>query len=153
VVIAAGAVIIAHLLGFPILLNLNIVAALLTITGFSVNDTIVVFDRIREVKAAHPTRSYEDIVNEAINATLSRTILTSLTVILAVVSLLVFGGATIKDMAFTLLIGFIVGTYSSIFIASPLMIWWYKRFGTGRAPIPTQSQRPPDSNEMSTAQI
>jgi len=136
VVIAAGAVIIAHMCGFPILINLNIVAALLTITGFSVNDTIVVFDRIREVKAAHPTRSYEDIVNEACNATLSRTILTSLTVLLTVVSLLIFGGPTIKDMAFTLLIGFSVGTYSSIFIASPLMIWWYKRFGTGKAPVP-----------------
>lgn len=151
VVIAAGAVIVAHLLGFPILINLNIVAALLTITGFSVNDTIVVFDRIREVKAAHPTRSYEDIVNEAINATLSRTILTSLTVILSVVSLLIFGGPTIKDMAFTLLIGFMVGTYSSIFIASPLMIWWYKRFGTGRAPVPTK--RPDTTDVAATGQI
>ena len=141
VVIAAGAVIVAHVLGFPILMNLNIVAALLTITGFSVNDTIVVFDRIREVKAAHPTRSYEEIVNEACNATLSRTILTSLTVLLSVVSLLIFGGPTIKDMAFTLLVGFSVGTYSSIFIASPLMIWWYRRFGTGKAPIPKSSNR------------
>ncbi len=140
VVIAAGAVIVAHLLGFPILINLNIVAALLTITGFSVNDTIVVFDRIREVKAAHPTRSYEDIVNEACNATLSRTILTSLTVLLSVVSLLIFGGPTIKDMAFTLLVGFMVGTYSSIFIASPLMIWWYKRFGSGKAPVPSSNR-------------
>ena len=152
VVIAAGAVIVAHQLGFPILINLNIVAALLTITGFSVNDTIVVFDRIREVKAAHPTRSYEDIVNEAINATLSRTILTSLTVILSVVSLLIFGGPTIKDMAFTLLVGFMVGTYSSIFIASPLMIWWYKRFGSGRAPVPTVARRV-DSADAGGAQI
>jgi preprotein translocase SecF subunit len=148
VIIAAGAVIIAHKLGFPILINLNIVAALLTITGFSVNDTIVVFDRIREVKAAHPTRTYEEIVNEAINATLSRTILTSLTVILSVLSLLIFGGPTIKDMAFTLLIGFLVGTYSSIFIASPLMIWWYKRFGSGRAPVPTTARK----SDVATAQ-
>jgi len=141
VIIAAGAVIVAHICGMPILINLNIVAALLTITGFSVNDTIVVFDRIREVKAAHPTRSYEEIVNEACNATLSRTILTSLTVVMSVVMLLWLGGPTIKDMAFTLLVGFTVGTYSSIFIASPLMIWWYKRFGTGRAPVPTMTRR------------
>ena len=67
VAIAAGAVIVAHIVGFPILFNLNIIAALMTIIGFSVNDTIVVFDRIREVKTAHPTRSYEDIVNEACN--------------------------------------------------------------------------------------
>ena len=153
VVIAAGAVIVAHILGFPILINLNIVAALLTITGFSVNDTIVVFDRIREVKAAHPTRSYEDIVNEAINATLSRTILTSLTVLLSVVSLLIFGGPTIKDMAFTLLVGFLVGTYSSIFIASPLMIWWYKRFGTGRAPVPTSNRSKTDAPTAQNAHI
>ena len=153
VVIAAGAVIVAHILGFPILINLNIVAALLTITGFSVNDTIVVFDRIREVKAAHPTRSYEDIVNEACNATLSRTILTSLTVLLSVVSLLIFGGPTIKDMAFTLLIGFTVGTYSSIFIASPLMIWWYKRFGSGKAPIPSSNRSKSEPQSPQNAQV
>ncbi|HEY3319684.1 MAG TPA: protein translocase subunit SecD [Planctomycetota bacterium] len=132
VIIAAGGVVLAHKLGlFPILIDLNIVAALLTIIGFSVNDTIVVFDRIREVKAAHPTRDYEEIVNEAVNATLSRTILTSLTVLLADVSLLIFGGPTIRGMAWTLLVGFTVGTYSSIFIASPLMIWWYRKFGGG----------------------
>ncbi len=153
VIIAAGAVIVAHVLGFPILINLNIIAALLTITGFSVNDTIVVFDRIREVKAAHPTRSYEDIVNEAINATLSRTILTSLTVLLSVVSLLIFGGPTIKDMAFTLLVGFLVGTYSSIFIASPLMIWWYKRFGTGRAPVPQTKKESSGTSGAQGAQV
>ncbi len=153
VIIAAGAVIVAHICGMPILINLNIVAALLTITGFSVNDTIVVFDRIREVKAAHPTRSYEEIVNEACNATLSRTILTSLTVVMSVVSLLVFGGPSIKDMAYTLLVGFMVGTYSSIFIAAPLMIWWYKRFGSGRAPVPTQSRPKAEITGAGGAQI
>ena len=105
VLLAAGAVVAVGLLGFPILINLNIVAALLTIIGFSVNDTIVVFDRIREVKHAHPTRALEDIVNEAVNAMLGRTILTSATVILATMALLVFGGPTIQDMAFTLLVG------------------------------------------------
>jgi preprotein translocase subunit SecF len=140
--VAAGAVIVANLLGWPILIDLNTVAALLTIIGFSVNDTVVIFDRIREVKAAHPTRTYEDIVNEAVNATLGRTVLTTTTVLLANISLLVFGGPTIRGLAFTLLIGFIVGTYSTVFIASPLMIWWYRRFGSGQAPLPTRTTRP-----------
>lgn len=145
--VAAGAVAVAHMLGFPIKIDLNIVAALLTIVGFSVNDTMVVFDRIREVKAAHPTRQYEDIVNEAVNATLSRTFLTAATVILADLALLIFGGPTIRGLAWTLLVGFIVGTYSSVFIASPLMIWWYRRFGgdkrnTTAAPKPVKSDAP-----------
>jgi SecD/SecF fusion protein len=137
VLIASGAVILAHYAGMNILIDLNIIAALLTIVGFSVNDTIVVFDRIREVKQAHPTREYEDIVNEAVNATLSRTILTSLTVTVSAIVLLVFGGDTIRGMAWTLLVGFVAGTYSSIFIASPIMIWWLRKFGGGRAPIPS----------------
>jgi SecD/SecF fusion protein len=146
VVIAAGAVVVLNLLGMPLFINLNIVAALLTITGFSVNDTIVTFDRIREVKAAHPTRAYEDIVNEAVNATLSRTILTSATVLLADISLLIFGGPTIRDMALTLLFGFIAGVYSSVFIASPILIWWLNRYGTGRAAASTAAARPvPDA--------
>ncbi|MFH0938103.1 MAG: protein translocase subunit SecD [Planctomycetota bacterium] len=137
--IATGAVVVANLLGeqfgFTMMFNLNTVAALLTIVGFSVNDTIVCFDRIREVKAMHPTRQLEDIVDEAINATLSRTVLTSLTVLLAAVSLLAFGGPTIRDLSFTLIVGFIVGIYSSIYIASPLMIWWYRRFDAGQSAV------------------
>jgi len=136
VLIAAGGVVVAHLLGMDILIDLNIIAALLTIVGFSVNDTVVIFDRIREVKLAHPTRDYEDIVNEAVNATLSRTVLTTTTVVMATLALLIFGGPTIRGMALTLLIGFIAGVYSTVFVASPLMIWWYRRFGTGRAPVP-----------------
>jgi SecD/SecF fusion protein len=152
-IIATGGVVVAHMLGFPIRIDLNIVAALLTITGFSVNDTIVVFDRIREVKAAHPTRTYEEIVNEACNATLSRTVLTSLTVLLADASLLIFGGPTIRGMAYTLLVGFTVGTYSSIFIAAPLMIWWYRTFGTGRAPIPASTTSRPQTGETEKARV
>jgi len=147
-IIATGGLIAANLAGFPLLIDLNVVAALLTIIGFSVNDTIVVFDRIREVKAAHPTRPYEEIVNEAVNATLSRTILTSLTVLLADISLLIFGGPTIRGLAWTLLVGFTVGTYSSIFIASPLMIWWYRRFGGGQAPVPVSTSRPQQKGDL-----
>ena len=153
VFVATGGVIAANLAGFPLLIDLNIVAALLTIIGFSVNDTIVVFDRIREVKGMHPTRNYEDIVNEAVNATLSRTILTSLTVLLADVSLLVFGGPTIRGLAWTLLVGFTVGTYSSIFIASPLMIWWYRRFGGGTAPLPAASPARQQGEAASGAEV
>jgi len=154
VVIAAGGVVVANLCGWSMPIDLNIVAALLTIVGFSVNDTIVVFDRIREVKAAHPTRSYEEIVNEAVNATLSRTILTSATVLIADLSLLIFGGPTIRGMAWTLLVGFTVGTYSSIFIASPLMIWWYRKFGSGVAPVPTSSApKPPRGDAAAGAEV
>lgn len=153
VIIAAGGVVLANLVGWTMPIDLNIVAALLTIVGFSVNDTIVVFDRIREVKAAHPTRTYEEIVNEAVNATLSRTILTSTTVLLADLSLLIFGGPTIRGMAWTLLVGFLVGTYSSIFIASPLMIWWYRRFGTGTAPVPTSNTKAPRGDTPQGAEV
>jgi SecD/SecF fusion protein len=146
--IALGGLIAANLAGFPLLIDLNVVAALLTIIGYSVNDTIVVFDRIREVKGAHPTRPYEEIVNEAVNATLSRTILTSLTVLLADASLLIFGGQTIRGLAWTLLVGFTVGTYSSIFIASPLMVWWYRRFGGGQAPVPVSTSRQQQKEDM-----
>jgi len=152
-IVATGGLVAANLLGFPLLIDLNVVAALLTIIGFSVNDTIVVFDRIREVKAAHPTRPYEDIVNEAVNATLSRTILTSLTVLLADASLLIFGGPTIRGLAWTLLVGFIVGTYSSIFIASPLMIWWYRRFGGGQVPMPVSTSRPQKGDMAEGAEV
>ena len=109
-------------------LNLTIVAALLTIIGFSVNDTIVVFDRIREnIKLLHGTKaSYAEISNLSINQTLSRTVLTSLTVVLTVISLLIFGGGAIFDFALTLLIGFTVGTYSSIYVATPVALLWHR---------------------------
>ena len=109
-------------------LNLTIVAALLTIIGFSVNDTIVVFDRIREnIKLMKGTKaSYVEISNISINQTLSRTILTSLTVVITVISLLLFGGGAIFDFALTLLIGFTVGTYSSIYVATPVALLWHR---------------------------
>lgn len=109
-------------------LSLPIVAALLTIVGYSVNDTIVVFDRIREdIKLMHGGKtSYREIANISINRTLARTTLTSLTTLLTVVMLLVFGGGAINDFALALFIGIIVGTYSSIFIATPVVLLWHK---------------------------
>lgn len=103
-------------------ISLAIVAALLTIVGYSLNDTIVVFDRIREDLKIFRKESYGSVINHSINETLSRTIITSLTTFLVVLSLYVFGGSVIHDFAFALLVGVVVGTYSSIFIASPIMV-------------------------------
>ena len=108
-------------------LSLPIIAALLTIVGYSVNDTIVVFDRIREdIKLMKGKASYREIANLSINQTLSRTLLTSLTTLLTVIMLVAVGGGAINDFAVALLIGVIVGTYSSIFIATPVVLLWHK---------------------------
>jgi len=102
-------------------LSLKIVAAFLTILGYSLNDTIVVFDRLRETKDKYSAEPIDDIINKSLNSTLSRTIITSFTTLLAVTTLFVFGGSVLKDFAFALIIGVTVGTYSSVFIASPVM--------------------------------
>jgi SecD/SecF fusion protein len=107
-------------------LSMPILAALLTIVGYSVNDTIVVFDRIREDLKLVKGKSYKEIANLSINQTLSRTVLTSLTTLLTVVMLLVFGGGAVNDFALALLIGILVGTYSSIFVATPVVLLWHK---------------------------
>jgi len=104
--------------------SLVIVAALLTIIGYSINDTIVIYDRIRENMRKNIRQELAQVVNASINQTLSRTILTVLTVVLVLASILVFGGAVIFDFAFAILVGILVGTYSSIFIASPLVLAW-----------------------------
>jgi SecD/SecF fusion protein len=106
--------------------NATFVAALLTIIGFSINDTIVIFDRIREDLKMGVAGSFNEIIDRALNLTLSRTIITSGTVFLATISLYVFGGGAINDFAFTFLVGIITGTYSSIYIASALVVWWHK---------------------------
>ncbi len=104
--------------------NLTIVAALLTIVGYSLNDTIIVYDRIRENLRASRKGDFKDVINRSINQTLSRTLLTSGTTLLVIVFLFLLGGTVIHDFAFALLVGIIVGTYSSIFIASPLLIFY-----------------------------
>ena len=108
------------------LISLPIVAALLTIVGYSVNDTIVVFDRIREDLKLNKKADLKTICNLSINQTLSRTLLTSFTTLITVVMLLIFGGGAIFDFALALCIGVIVGTYSSIFVATPVVLLWYK---------------------------
>jgi len=107
-------------------ITLGVIAALLTIVGYSLNDTIVVFDRIREDINLDRKSSFKDILNLSINQTLSRTVLTSLTTLVVVLFLYLFGGEVIKSFAFALLIGVIVGTYSSIFVASPILLIWRK---------------------------
>ena len=107
-------------------IDLSIIAAFLTIVGYSLNDTIVVFDRIRENIVKDTKGSLTTIVNYSINDTLSRTIVTSITTLLVVLILFLFGGEVIKNFSFALIIGVLVGTYSSIFIASPVMIHFEK---------------------------
>ena len=105
-------------------LSIPVVAALLTIVGYSINDTIVVFDRIREDRKLMRKATYKEIINTSINQTLSRTLLTSLTTLMVVLALYFLGGEVINDFAFVMLVGVITGTYSSIFIASPILIDW-----------------------------
>jgi len=107
-------------------LSMPIIAALLTIVGYSVNDTIVVFDRIREDLKLVKGKSYKEIANLSINQTLSRTVLTSFTTLLTVIMLLIFGGGAVFDFALALCIGILVGTYSSIFVATPVVLFWHK---------------------------
>jgi preprotein translocase subunit SecF len=112
-------------------LSLNVVAAILTITGYSVNDTIVVFDRVRENLRAMRRDTLEHVVNVSVNQTLSRTIITAGTTFLAVLALFIFGGEVLRGMAFTLLVGIVTGTYSTVFIAAGVAILLSKR-----APVP-----------------
>jgi len=107
--------------------TLAIIAALLTIIGYSLNDTIIVFDRIRENLRKYHKNPMEIILNRSVNETLSRTLLTSLTTLFVVVTLFILGGGIIHDFAFALIIGVVVGTYSSIFVASPILLAWQGR--------------------------
>jgi len=97
------------------------IAALLTVIGYSINDTVIVFDRIREYLGTYTSKTEDEVMNLAINSTFSRTIITSLTTLIVIVVLFLFGGASIKGFAFALLIGIVVGTYSSIFVATPIV--------------------------------
>jgi preprotein translocase subunit SecF len=123
---------VAFLFFFGYDLSLNIVAAILTITGYSVNDTIVIFDRVRENLRSKRRDSLERVVNESVNQTLSRTIITAGTTFLAVLSLYLFGGEVLEGFAFTMLVGIISGTYSTIFIAASIAILLGNKQAKGR---------------------
>jgi len=105
-------------------ISLNVVAALLTLVGYSMNDTIVVFDRIRETVKLGRRGEFEAVVNESVNRTLSRTVLTSGLTFISAIALLIFGGQVLHGFSFALVCGIVVGTYSSIFVASPILIFW-----------------------------
>lgn len=108
-------------------IDLPIIAAFLAIIGYSLNDTIIVYDRIRENLGKHNKESFSFIVNRSINETLSRTLLTSGTTLLVVLALFILGGGVIHNFAFAMLVGVMIGTYSSIFVASPVLILWQQR--------------------------
>ena len=109
---------------FAIDVNLDVLAGILTILGYSLNDTIIVFDRIREGITKNRSMGLEETINESVTRTLARTTLTSLTTFFVVFTLFMFGGEIIHPFAFTLLVGVVVGTYSSIFVASPILLWF-----------------------------
>ena len=108
-------------------ITLAVIAAFLTIVGYSLNDTIVVYDRIRENIKAMRRESYEKIINTSINKSLARTVVTSFTTFMVVFILYIIGGQVISGFSFAMMLGVIVGTYSSIFIASPILIEWHER--------------------------
>jgi preprotein translocase SecF subunit len=111
-----------HLLPFSLQIDQAIIAALLTIVGYSLNDTVVVFDRIREYTNLFKTEDYASVVDRSINSTLSRTFMTSITTLIVVLTLFIFGGEVLRGFAFALIIGIVIGTYSSVFVASPVLV-------------------------------
>lgn len=120
------------------------IVALLTIIGFSVNDTVVIYDRVREVLNLHPEQHINQVVDDAVNQTLTRSINTTLTTLLPLIAIFLLGGETLKYFALALIIGFLAGSYSSIFVASSLLAWWRER--TGHAILKTA---PANSLEVS----
>jgi preprotein translocase subunit SecF len=105
-------------------INLTVIAALLTLVGFSMNDTIVIFDRVRELLRLKRRENLVKLTNDAVNETMSRTVITNGTAFLTILALVLFGGEVLRSFSWALLIGVVVGTYSTIYIASPVMLWW-----------------------------
>jgi preprotein translocase subunit SecF len=129
-------------------INLTVIAAILTIVGFSVNDSIVIFDRIRENLTSHRGDSLYKITNDSINQTLSRTIITSGLVLLSVLALVLFGGEVLFSFSIALLVGVTLGTYSTVAIASPIAIWWEDKLGAAKIKAPIVSQ---DKDKLASA--
>jgi preprotein translocase subunit SecF len=115
--------------GFNLEISVSVVAAFLTLIGYSINDTVIVFDRVREQMRLHKTLNIEENMNHAINRTMSRTLITVFTVMLTIIALLIFGGEVLRGFAFALFIGMITGTYSSVFIASAFVLEYSNRTG------------------------
>lgn len=119
--------VLSDVVSFSLLIDQNIIAAFLTIVGYSLNDTVVVYDRIRENSIVHKGMEYLPMINKSLNDTLSRTVITSLTTLFVVLVLFIFGGEVLKGLSFALIIGVVLGTYSSLFVASPLVLELDKR--------------------------
>lgn len=132
--------------------SLTVIAALLTLVGFSVNDTIVVFDRIRENRRLHRRDSLYKITNDSINQTLSRTVITSGLVFLSVLAMVLFGGEVLRGFSLALLIGITFGTYSSVAIASPIMVWWEQRLDKANRTAALNFTRPAKSGVKQAAE-
>ena len=129
VFIALGALSLFHkIMPFSLTIDQTVIAAILTIIGFSINDTVVIFDRIREQQGLKKGQNMDSLVNESVNINLGRTVVTSLTVFMTICVLLIFGGEVLSAFAFCMFIGVISGVYSTVFIASPVMLWLYKKF-------------------------
>jgi preprotein translocase subunit SecF len=122
IIILGVFVIFNDILPFSLDIDQNIIAAFLTIVGYSLNDTVVVFDRVREDSLVHKNDHVEVMVNRAMNATLSRTVVTSLTTLFVVIVLFIFGGEVLKGLAFALIVGIVLGTYSTLYVACPLVV-------------------------------
>ena len=128
---------------FQLEFNLTTLAAILTIAGYSINDTVVIYDRVREAMRRHRTMPFGELINLALNETLSRTILTVSTVALAVLSLLIFGGEVLKGFSIAMLWGIVIGTYSSLFIAAPIIYYIQpSRRAIAREPADASAERP-----------
>ncbi|HXT24585.1 MAG TPA: protein translocase subunit SecF [Candidatus Eisenbacteria bacterium] len=136
-------------------ISLTVIAALLTLVGYSMNDTIVIFDRIRENNRLLRREEFKAIVNKSINQTLSRTILTSGLTFLTVLVLFLMGGQVLRAFSFALVVGIVVGTYSSFGIAAPLVVWWHRWKGQGAAAVGTgpAAGNKPRNSETSTARL
>jgi preprotein translocase subunit SecF len=133
---------IAFLAFFQYDISLNVIAAILTVTGYSTNDTIVIFDRVRENLRSHRRESLGDVINMAINQTLGRTVLTAGLTLLSAISLYVFGGEVLRGFSFTMIVGIVTGTYSSVFVAAAIVTFWRgkeKRPAAVAAPSETPS--------------
>jgi preprotein translocase SecF subunit len=123
--------------------SLDVIAALLTIIGYSMNDTVVVFDRLRENRRKYKRMPLRELIDLSVNETLSRTVITGLTALLALSGLAVFGGESLRPLSIVLLFGIVIGTYSSIYVASPIiLLWGAKREDEAAKPIAPQPARP-----------
>ncbi len=133
---------------FQIDVNLDVLAALLTLLGYSLNDTIIVFDRIREGITTSKETNLSNVINESVTKTLSRTTLTSLTTFFVILTLFLWGGEIIHPFSFTMLVGVIVGTYSSIFIASPILMWFGFSIKDYRAKLAEKAKREAEKEKL-----